>query len=219
MGRTDAEALILWPPAASSQLIGKDPDGGKDRRQQEKRVTEDKMVGWHQRYNGHELGQTLGDDKGHRSLGCCSPWGSKELDTTRQPNNNNNNSPKATQLLKGGVESPSRATWLQSPLFTFQPCHPSLLFCSRLFPWTGLGVGRESIKGKLQSGPWVCRSEATSSGGSKSRCEDYIWRPGVTPLRTILLSASSLFFSGHLCNGHQLPQSLVRIRLERWGGA
>ena len=40
-----------------------------------------------------------------------------------------------------------------------------------------------------------------------SRCEDYIWRPGVTPLRTILLSASSLFFSDHLCNGHQLPQS------------
>ena len=137
MGRTDAEALILWPPAPSSQLIGKDPDGGKDRRQQEKRVTEDKMVGWHQRYNGHELGQTLGDDKGHRSLGCCSPWGSKELDTTRQPNNNNNNSPKATQLLKGGVESPSRATWLQSPLFTF---NHAIQVCFSV-PGCSLGLG------------------------------------------------------------------------------
>ena len=49
MGRTDAEAetLILWPPDAKSQLIGKDPDAGKNRRQEEKGMTQDKMVGWH----------------------------------------------------------------------------------------------------------------------------------------------------------------------------
>ena len=48
IGRTvaEAEAPILWPPDANSQLTGKDPDAGKDRRQ-EKRATEDEVVGWH----------------------------------------------------------------------------------------------------------------------------------------------------------------------------
>ena len=49
IGRTDTEAEvpILWPPDAKSPLIGKDPDAGKDRGQEEKGVTEDEMVGWH----------------------------------------------------------------------------------------------------------------------------------------------------------------------------
>ena len=49
IGRTDvaAETLILWPPDAKSQLIGKDPDAGKNRRQEEKGTTEDEIVGWH----------------------------------------------------------------------------------------------------------------------------------------------------------------------------
>ena len=49
IGRTkaEAEALILWPPDAKSQLIGKDPDAGKDRRQKEKRAAEDLMVRKH----------------------------------------------------------------------------------------------------------------------------------------------------------------------------
>ena len=52
--RTDdeAEALILWPPNVKSQIIGKDPDAGKDRRQEEKVTTEDEMVGWHHWLNG-----------------------------------------------------------------------------------------------------------------------------------------------------------------------
>ena len=59
-GRTDAEAeaSILWPPYAKSQLTGKDPDSGNDWGQEKKWVTEDEMVGWHQRLNGHELEQT-----------------------------------------------------------------------------------------------------------------------------------------------------------------
>ena len=58
-GRTnaEAEAPILWPSDAKSQLIGKDPDAGKDQGQK-KRATEDEMVGWHHWFNGHELGQT-----------------------------------------------------------------------------------------------------------------------------------------------------------------
>ena len=45
--RTDAEAPILWPLDVKSQLIGKDPDAGKDLGQGEKGATEDEMVGWH----------------------------------------------------------------------------------------------------------------------------------------------------------------------------
>ena len=47
IGRTDGETPILWPPDAKSQLIGKDPDAGKDRRQEEKGKTEGEMIGWH----------------------------------------------------------------------------------------------------------------------------------------------------------------------------
>ena len=54
-GRTDAEAPILWPPDAKNWLIWKDPDGGKDWRQEEKGTTEDEMAGWHHRLNGHEF--------------------------------------------------------------------------------------------------------------------------------------------------------------------
>ena len=84
IGRTDAEAEapILWPPDAKSQLIGKDLDAGIDWRQEEKGMTEDEMVGWHHRLNGHELQQTPGDSEGRGSLACCSPCGCKELDTT-----------------------------------------------------------------------------------------------------------------------------------------
>ena len=61
--------LILWPPDAKSQLIGKDPDAGKDGRREEKGATEDEMVGWHHRLDGHELEQTLGGGEGQGSLG------------------------------------------------------------------------------------------------------------------------------------------------------
>ena len=58
IGRTDVEAEtpILWPPDAKSWLIWKDPDAGKDWGQEEKGITEDKMVGWHHRLDGHEFG-------------------------------------------------------------------------------------------------------------------------------------------------------------------
>ena len=76
IGRTDVEAEtpIFWPPDAKSWLIGKDPDAGKDWRQ-EKGMTEDEMVGWHHWLNGHDFGWWTG------RLACCSPWGRKEPDT------------------------------------------------------------------------------------------------------------------------------------------
>ena len=52
-------------------------------------MTEDEMVGWHHRLNGHEFEQTLEDSEGQGSLACCSPWGCKELDTAEQLNNDN----------------------------------------------------------------------------------------------------------------------------------
>ena len=57
IGRTEAEAEapILWPSDEKSQLIKKDPDAGKDWRQEEKEKTEDEIVGWHHRLNEHEL--------------------------------------------------------------------------------------------------------------------------------------------------------------------
>ena len=77
IGRSDveAEAPILWPPDAKSSLIGKDPDSGKDWRQEEKGMTEDEMIGWHHRLNGHESEQALGVGNGQGGLASCSPWG------------------------------------------------------------------------------------------------------------------------------------------------
>ena len=86
IGRTDAEASLLWPPDAKSQLIRKDLETGNNWGQENKGVTEDETVGWHYRLNGHEFEQTPGDGEGQGGLVCCSPWGCKELDTTEQLN-------------------------------------------------------------------------------------------------------------------------------------
>ena len=78
-------APILWPPDVKIWLIGKNPDAGKDWRREEK-TTEDEMVGWHHRFNGHEFEQAPGTGDGQGSLECCSPWDHKKLDTTEWVN-------------------------------------------------------------------------------------------------------------------------------------
>ena len=80
--RTDAEAevLILWPPVVKSQLIGKDPDTEKDRRQEEKGTTKDEEVWWHYWFNRNEFDQTPRDCEGQGSLACYSSWGCKKSD-------------------------------------------------------------------------------------------------------------------------------------------
>ena len=87
IGRTDVEVEtpILWPPDVKSWLICKDPDAGKDWRQ-EKGKTEDEMVGCHHWLDGHEFEQAPGFGDGQGSLACCSPWGCKELYTTERLN-------------------------------------------------------------------------------------------------------------------------------------
>ena len=70
----EAEAPILWSPDANRWLIRKDPDAGKEWRQEEE-MTEDEMVVWYHWLNRHDFEQALGDGKGQGSLACCSPWG------------------------------------------------------------------------------------------------------------------------------------------------
>ena len=88
IGRTDAEAEapILWPPDVKKWLTEKDPDAGKDWRREEKGMTEDEMVGWHHRLDGHEFEQAPGVGNEQGSLACCSPWGCKESEETEQLN-------------------------------------------------------------------------------------------------------------------------------------
>ena len=86
IGMTDSEteAPILGPPDAKSQFIRKDPDAGKDWRQEEKGMTEGKLVGWHHWHNGRDFEQTPGGSLGQGSLVSCSPWVHKESGTTKQ---------------------------------------------------------------------------------------------------------------------------------------
>ena len=86
IGRTEAEASILWPPDMKKWLIGKDPDTGKNWRPKEKGMTEDEMAGWHHWLYGREFEWTLGVDNGQEGLVCCDLWGRKESDTTEQLN-------------------------------------------------------------------------------------------------------------------------------------
>ena len=84
IGRIDVEVEtpIVWPPDAKSWLIWKDPNAGKDWGHEEKKMTEDEMVGWHHRLYGHEFEQALEVGEGQGGLVCCGPWGRKESDKT-----------------------------------------------------------------------------------------------------------------------------------------
>ena len=74
----------LWPPEELTH--GKDPDSGKDWRQEKKGTIEDEMDRCHHQLNGYEFEQTLGDGEGQGSPTCYSPWGCNESDTTEQLN-------------------------------------------------------------------------------------------------------------------------------------
>ena len=88
IGRTDGEpeTPILWAPDAKNWLIWRDPDAGRDRRWEEKGMTENEMVEWHHQLNGCEFEWTPGAGHGQGGLVCCSPWGHKESDTTEPLN-------------------------------------------------------------------------------------------------------------------------------------
>ena len=75
-------SLLATRLGMTSRLTEKDPDAGKDWRQEEKKATEDEVVGWHHQLNGHEFEQSLGDSEGQRILACYSPRDCKESDVT-----------------------------------------------------------------------------------------------------------------------------------------
>ena len=87
-GRTEAEAETptLWPPDAKNWLPGQGPDAGKDRRLEEKGMTEHEMVGWHHRLDGPEFEQGPGVGDGQGSFAFCSKWVCKEANTTERLN-------------------------------------------------------------------------------------------------------------------------------------
>ena len=111
--------VILWPPDAKSWLTGKDPDAGKDWWQEEKETTEDEMVGWHHRLDGHGFGWTPGVGDGQGGLMCCGSWGLKELDTTERLNctrwflstGPNNNIKNCNHIRMGGYHQAKVIIW------------------------------------------------------------------------------------------------------------
>ena len=74
------DAEVATPPDVKNWFVG------KDWRQEEKRMAEDEMIGWHHQLNGHEFRQALGVGDGQGSLACCSPWGHKESDMAERLN-------------------------------------------------------------------------------------------------------------------------------------
>ena len=153
IGKTDAEAEtpILWPPDVKSWLIWKDPDAGKDWRQEEKGTTEDEMVGWHHWLNGHEFGWIpgVGDEQGG-----CSPWVCKESDKTEQLN-----------WTEQNLES-----WITAIVFMF-------LFTSdkgneNCLQWKFIPSYREHISTSLPLNLrvnlwWFCKTPAIHSAGGQ----------------------------------------------------
>ena len=67
-------------------------------------MTEDEMVGWHHRFDGHEFEQAPRDGEEQRSRVCCSPWGCKESDMTEQLNNNNNKDASGRREWRSGSQ-------------------------------------------------------------------------------------------------------------------
>ena len=138
---TEAKAPILWPPDVKNWLTGKDPDAGKEWKQEKKGMTEDEIVGWHHRLDGHEFEQALGAGDGQGSLACCSPWGHKESDTTEWLN--------WTELNWNGLLCPDTSSALPNHQVTQRIlcqqlrveclCHVSLLGTWQVFFCPGLG--------------------------------------------------------------------------------
>ena len=129
--RTDAKAEIptLWPPLVKSWLIGKDSDVGRDWGQEEERMTEDEMAGWHHRLDEREFEWTPRDGDGQGGLACCDSWGRKESDTTErlkwtEASLSITNSRSSLKLIK--LVMPSSHLILGRPLLLLPPIPPSI---------------------------------------------------------------------------------------------
>ena len=136
IGRTDVEAEtpILWPPDMKSWLIWKDLDAGKDWRQ-EKGTTEDKIVGWYHRLNGHGFGWTPGVGDGQGGLACCGSWGRKESDTTEPLNWTELN----FLIVSASVESLPFLSFIV-PMFAWNVSLVSLIFLKRSLLFSSISL-------------------------------------------------------------------------------
>ena len=159
IARTDAEAPIISPPDVKNWLIRKDPDAGKDWRQEEKGMTEDEMVGWHHQLNGHEFEQALGVADGQGSLVCCSPWGHKEtrLSDWTELNVEKRASPAALVVKDlpanaGDIKMPVQSLGWGDPREEGRATHSSLL--AWRIPWTEKPGGPWSM-GSQKSWTWL----------------------------------------------------------------
>ena len=178
IGRTDVEAEtpIFWPPDVKSWLIWKDPDAGKDWRQEEKRMMEDGMVGWHHWLNGHEFGSSPGVDDEQGGLACCGSWCCKESDPTERLNwtELNSISGKAPDQISVWVQR-QKKNWclIQAGRLEVFPLTPApMLFYSSLQLFHGWGPStlRKGLPGWL-SGRLPANAGDTEDMGVIPGCE------------------------------------------------
>ena len=179
-GRTDAkaEAPMLWPLYVKNWLIGKDPDAGKDWRQEEKGTAEDELIRWHHWLNGHEFEQALGVGEGQGSLGCCSPWGHKESDMTERLNwwaGRASQEALIVKKLPGNVGERREAGWIlawKDPLEEGMATHSGIL--ARRIPRMGKTGSLQSIESHRVGHDWSKLSTHTGThwllGKGASEC-------------------------------------------------
>ena len=187
-GRTHAEAEgpILWPPDVKSQFIGKDPGAGKDWRQEEKKATEDKMVGRHHRLNGHEFEQALGDGEGQGSLACCNVgWQRVRHDWAPEQQHRAGQVPQLTYGETGFLQS-----WMLR-LETLVTGRAQWLSCWDTHP--GLGVGwallRRWAYSKYPGSPrvsFVCMWVMGEDAESLDVLESVVFQAHLSPLNPSL---------------------------------
>ena len=153
IGRVDAEAEapILWSPDVKSQLIGKDPDAGKDWVQEEKTATEDEIVGCHHQLNGHEFEPVPGDGEGQGSL----VHGAAESDMTEPLKSNNCLDSFGCCIFLSQVSSPPSSSLKKKKklfIFYWNIAHEQ---CCDSFRWTakGLSLTYTCIRSPLVSPP------------------------------------------------------------------
>ena len=137
IGRTDAEAEAptLWPLDAKNRLTGKDPDAGKEWRQEEKGMTEDEMAGWHRWLDGRESEWTPGVGDGQGVLAYCSLWANKEFDMTEWLNWS-----ELKWILKKHSQWVSESHSVMSD--SLRPHGPHQIFQARILEWVAFPFPR-----------------------------------------------------------------------------